>query len=227
MKFMIYQYFRGKSNYHEKSKTSVNAYAKSIGVEYKFYNDPVPINNYYGTFSPFFNEDCFRYDAILYIDSDVLVTKNDINPFNYITDSIGIHHMIDCPYVYPHKKTEVQSFMKAMGAEKWSDIGHGNAGVVLFPKKSYILFINNLKRLDYLHNESKKKIQSHLRFGGNDQYVINAYNLANGTNNIPWQFNYHLNQYDKSHRFEGKFIHYHGNYKYLLHTDFDSEDIIK
>lgn len=227
MKTLVYQYFQGTSAYHHKSAESIKAYAKMVGADYKMYSQGVPINKYYGTFSPFFLNEYDEYDAMFYVDSDILSTKNQLNVFEHCNENIGIHHMISCPYVKPDKKTSVQNFMIDMNAEQWKDIGHGNAGVVLFPRAQYEKFNTYLKDIHELHKIGWEKIGKFRKFGGNDQFVINHYNLKNDTNNLPWQFNYHLSQYEADKRIEAQFIHYHGGNKPLLHKDFEQDFILR
>lgn len=227
MKKLVYQYFNGSSSYANKSAISVRSYAESIDAEYKLYTDEVPKSVYYGTFSPFFNGDYEKYDMICYIDSDVLATKAADNIFRYANNNIGIHHMISCEHVRPEKQKEVSMFVQEMGVPEWKAIGHANAGVVLFPAARYDSFLQYLTKLDQLHiiASTRNGPQGHLPFGGYDQSILNMYNRDNGTNNLPWRFNYHLNQYKPEFRTQASLIHYHSSYKNLLHSDFDSEAI--
>lgn len=229
MKKLIYQYFSGTSEYHEKSSQSIKAYAKALGAEYKLYNASVPYSMYYGTFAPFFDESYKDYDVILYVDCDVLATKNCEDIFESAEENkIGMHHMAMCPYVSSEKKDAVISMAKAYNVTQWFDKGHGNAGTVLFPSSVYNDFCKYIEKLGDHHQIAKKRAAlNHLPFGGYDQYVINRFNAdRQDSTYLSWIFNYHLNQYDHNKRTEATLIHYHGGNKKLLHQDFEQPFIL-
>jgi len=207
MGFLIYQYYETKSNtnpeFVEYSKKSIQTYANKIGADYKFYSNGAPYTPYYGIFTPFLNNDCFNYDAVCFIDSDVLSNpKNIENVFNSCNkDKINLHHMNTGPLV-------VDS-IESTGV--WKDIGHGNSGVVIFPKKCYDHFIEYLGDLSSHWKNNKKELGSY------DQLVVNNYTKDNGFTNLDFRFNYHLGRYDHNLKDEQVLIHYHlNNKKYIV-----------
>lgn len=229
MKKLIFQYFKGSSNYHEKSKISVKAYADRMGADYALYDGLLPLSHYYGTFFPIFRNIHQQYDAMCYIDSDVLVTANAENIFDHLGEGVGLSHMNTGP-VIPEEKQDVSEFMEFMKAPDWKDIGHGNAGAVLFNNQSKLFdeFVRYLENLNDLHVEASRRLSNgHLPFGGFDQYILNRFNYDNGSFQLPWHFNYHLARYYHERRFEATLIHYHSNNKPLLHTDFSEDKILK
>jgi hypothetical protein len=183
MGFLIYQYYETKNSttpeFVEYSKKSIQTYANKIGAEYKF------------------------YDAICFIDSDVLSNpKNIENIFNsYNKDKISLHHMNTGPLVVdPIESTGV-----------WKNTGHGNSGVVIFPKKCYKHFIEYLGDLSSHWKNNKNELGSY------DQLIVNNYTKDNEFTNLDFRFNYHLGRYDHNLKDEQVLIHYHlNNKKYIV-----------
>lgn len=230
MKKLVYQYFYGKNDYPLKSSASARAYAASIGADYSFKTEGHPIRFHYGIFMPFLDDTVDKYDAVLFLDTDMLVTVGAEDIFEYMDDNIGVWHMNDGP-VKPYVKNLVEEHARKVCPD-WIDKGHGNTGTVLFPRAVYNEFKIYLKRLAALDQEARKGVNvvpghTPLVYGGWDQYVVNSFNYQHGVNFLPYKFNYHLNQLPEEGRWDASFIHYHGGYKNLLRTEFNDERIMK
>jgi hypothetical protein len=210
MNILIYQYYHYKegtenaiksnSNYHELSCKSISAYAKKFGCDYKFYRHEISLSPFYGIFVPFQNKECFDYDAVCFIDSDILSTTHNNNLLDYLTkDRISAH---------------VMSGPKSV---------HANSGVVVFPRSVYEDFSKHIEDLENKHNN-----RSDL-YGNYDQKILNEYILPTRHQHIPCKFNWKLHNqyYPPTERFEQQFIHYVRNNKKMLETDYKDKRILK
>lgn len=222
MNFLIYQYFEIKDDkmhskinfpYQEISKKSISKYAETFGIDYIFYDNGAPYFTFYGIFLPFLNGDYKKYDAICFIDSDVLATTSAKNIFNGINiDRINTNHMNTGPLVVE----------KISSGDPWNDIGHANSGVVVFPKKIYSNIINFIGDLSsHFHSNDVSLL------GGYDQLVINNFEKKYGYSDLNFKFNYHLGRYNFDLRIDAHLIHYHRNYKKNMVSDMENEWILK
>lgn len=230
MKKLIYQYFSGENDYPLMSSRSIKAYAEKYGCDYKYIVGGHPIRFHYGIFLPFLDNSCDNYDAILFLDTDMLATQCGEDVFDYMTDDIGIWHLNDGP-AKPKEKKMVDEH-SAVVCPKWMSKGHGNTGTVLFPRAVYLRFKAHIKNLAKLDQEARKAVNlspgNHpLQFGGWDQYVVNSFNYERGVNFLNCKFNWHLNQLPMEGRWDATFIHYHGNLKDMLRKEFNDGKILK
>jgi len=86
---------------------------------------------YYGIWTPLLNDDCHKYDAICYIDCDVLATSHARDITKHISkDSISAHFVM---------------------GKIWA-----NSGVVSFPRSLYSKFTTYLSNLRALHKMPRK-----------------------------------------------------------------------
>lgn len=229
MRFLIYQYFDkpiniNKENYWDYSIQSIKKYAEKIHCEYRFISGGAPFHPHYGTLIPFLDGRYEDFDALIYIDCDVLATIESKNILEYINHAdINISHMNTGPLTVPAVNS----------GDPWGDIGHANAGVIVFPKKSYKGFIDFLGNLEDhweidLNNNNFKKPNT---YGGGDQQILNNYAkfLNNPLINLSYIFNFHMSRYDHDLRFTSSLIHYHGSDKnrMIMIKDFKEEKILK
>lgn len=216
---MIYQYYNYDSsikksidagyNYFDVSKSSIKAYAEKIGAEYLFIDKEIPISPFYGIFLPFTEGWCEEYDAVCFIDSDILATTHSENILEYSSDSIISAHCLSSNHIKNKSLKEVQYFIEN---------GVINTGVVIFPRETYQTMIDATKNIkDYhenidLHHES---------LGSMDQAFINFLIRDNGMkyNNLSREFNYNLSRYPYKDRFENYLIHYHRGFKRRMRID--------
>tara|TARA_B100000927_G_C16470342_1_gene471291 strand:- start:2248 stop:2955 length:708 start_codon:yes stop_codon:yes gene_type:complete len=220
-KFLIYQYFEEKSHhlnskitfkYQDLSKKSISKYAHKFSIDYKFYDNGAPFLTYYGIFLPFLNGNYKNYDAICFIDSDVLATIDAIDIFENIDiNNINTLHMNTGPLVVEKINSE----------NPWNELGHANSGVVVFPK---LIYEKIVKFLGDLSEHFKKNDHNYL--GGYDQLVVNNFEKKYGFSNLNYKFNYHLGRYNVNERKNTYFIHYHRNFKKLMNQDIEKEWVL-
>jgi len=221
---LIYQYFRDPvlddqphekpwrqimgTGYHKLSKQSISKYAEKCNVEYKFLDHYIGYSTFYGIFLPFLEYWAHDYDAVCFVDSDVLATVNFENVFT--------HMQPDCVNI---------SLTGTKSNNEWLDQqgGIANSGVVIFPKNIYgditDFVLNNINK-----NSGRGK------WGNWDQLIINRFLVhSKKVNNLPKQFNWHMGKYsnDKNSRCSQTLIHYHGKFKVLIETEFHDECILK
>ena len=217
MKTLIYQYYRDRARatdgpcldlgyeYHVLSRKSVSKYAEKCGSDYKFLDHDFGHAPFYGIFLPFIEGWCEEYDAICFMDSDILATNNFDNVFDHIQDD---------------RINYVQ--MKLKSRNQWLDAhgGHGNSGFVVFPRKIYSL-VN-----EYFNRNIENPPGGHM--GGWDQLMINLFVIEQQKfNGLPERFNWHLGRWDQEPRFDQTLIHYHRKYKGWMKDEFNDERIMK
>lgn len=229
MKYLLYQYYRklpnnkkdkfiidDNNNYFELSEKSISAYADKFGNEYKFFNQPM--NNlppFYGIFLPFTEQWCYDYDAVCFIDSDILATTHSKNVFDEATDDC-----ISSMWMKTHAR-----WRRGDDVKYWADKGHTNSGVVVFPKAIYEPLIEFCKTL---YDKEKAKTKVFKSLGNFDQAQINLFiKQQNKYHKLTEEFNYHLGRERHEKRFEQSLIHYHRKHKSMMHQDFNDERILK
>jgi len=234
MKILLYQYFdppiNFNKNYWDYSISSIKKYAEKIDVEYEFISGGAPYHPQYGILIPFIERWCDDYDLLIYVDCDILATSNSKNIVEYVNfENININHMNTGPLIVD--PIESQS--------PWFEDGHANSGVVVFPKKIYLDFINYLGNLK--HHWARDKLNGNFNapntFGGGDQQILNMYAKENNRklSNLHYDFNFHMSRYDQSQRFCSSLIHYHGglskrrnnNNRKLMIEDYFCDKILK
>jgi len=206
--FLIYQYFC-KSNgmycdvdstdYYQLSHQSIQKYCLQHNIDYELFDNGHKITPFYGIFVPFCLNHIYNYDAICFIDSDILATKNSINVFDYY-----------------HESKITANIM---------DLGHANTGVVIFPKSFFTEIQTNI--LDKLEDMHDKILPIMDKYGPFDQYLINKFYLPDKINNLPKHMNWVIHRYGLKNRFEKSLIHYNMAYKSHIHKDFVSDLILK
>lgn len=226
---LIYQYYRSEEGvqhknavvgvqeqYHLLSKSSIRAYAEKYNHDYKFLDQEVQLSPFYGIFLPFWEGWCHDYDYMCFMDSDMMATVDAEDVFTQADENkITLLHMNTGPL----------TIGRTSSPPPWRDVGHGNTGVVIFPRNVYEKFIEYLKNIDSLHSECSPKGRRPL--GGFDQYIINMFNKEHGFNNLDYKFNYHLGRYKHDDRWDMSLIHYHRKHKNMLFGDYIDNRIIK
>jgi hypothetical protein len=226
-KLLIYQYYRhvpdtGKTvnagyNYHEFSSSSISAYAKKIGVDYRFIDHEIPISPFYGIFLPFTEGWCHDYDAVCFIDSDILATVHSPNIFDYSSKELISIHLMSNARPRGKNLSDVDYFMKN---------GIFNSGVVIFPRATYDSLIEHTKNLNEYHRSLN---ETHNSIGSLDQAFINFYirDVVKTYHNLDKKFNYNLSRNSLGTRFLNNFIHYHRLFKRNIKDDYYDGSIIK
>ena len=226
-KLLIYQYYRhvpdtGKTvnagyNYHEFSSSSIMAYAKNIGVEYQFINHEIPVSPFYGIFLPFTEGWCHDYDAVCFIDSDILATVHAPSVFEHASKELISIHLMSTARPRGKNLSDVEYFINN---------GILNSGVVVFPRSSYESLIEHTKNLEDYHNSITS---DHESIGSLDQAFMNLYirDVAKTYHNLDKKFNYNLSRNSFSTRFTNYFVHYHRSFKRNIKEDFYNSSIIK
>ena len=140
MKVLIYQLFKllpDSEQYIDYDKSiwklsrdSIKKYAEILDYDYKFFTDS-SIHPRYSPFHPFIESIHLNYDKIVFIDSDVLATKNANNIISESSDLlISIKQTASGPlFVRPFATVPEDWVLK-----NWQEL---NSGVVVFPKAQY------------------------------------------------------------------------------------------
>lgn len=218
MKFLIYQYYYpdptqdtamkiSKDNtYYEMSRKSIKKYSEILGADYRYLTDKHPVSPFYGIFLPFTEGWCHDYDAICWMDSDILATNKADNVFNfYDKDSISAYHMDT--------------------GTNWIEDGHFNSGVVIWPKSAYGFVTEYVKNLKALHIRKGIFEKS---LGDFDQAIVNKIIKDWGKyKKLPESMNYHLHRKELSKRFNNGLIHYWRHFKSNMNLDFKNGRILK
>lgn len=140
-KYLIYQYYFSKPGtynaidvpfeYYKLSSQSIAAYANKFGHDYIHYDHQIPHSPFYGIFVPLIDRTCEQYDAICFLDSDMLATVDSRDIFEHVSlDKLSFHIM--------------------------RPLKHGNTGTVVFPRAVYNDFQQHLSNLDKLHAARSK-----------------------------------------------------------------------
>lgn len=231
MKTLIYQYYYSlpqnkrthhimddSNNYHELSRHSIRRYAMEHGHDYKFLDQEHPVSPFYGIFLPFTEGWCHDYDAICWMDADILATKNADDVFNeWREDRISAYFM------------ETQNRWKGMADDSpwgwFKDKGHINSGVVIFPRSVYNFVTEYVSDLQHLH-DTRTELETSI--GNFDQAIVNKIVMKmDRYHEMFREWNYHLGRYPHDQRFDANLIHYWRKFKGMLKTDFEDERILK
>lgn len=229
MKTLIYQYYHApppnddhyiktEFSYWELSEQSIRAYANKIGSDYKFLSSGHKLCPFYGIFVPFLQGWCEDYDAICFVDSDMLATVN--------SESIWDHASQDELSAYFMATKGVCSAYPSL--KYFHDKGHINSGTVVFPRAIYNDMKEYLKQLEEHHKLVVKGDKMIGALGKFDQAFINLFvNKHQKSKSLSQNFNYHLGRLTKDFRWKASLIHYHRAHKPLMKTDFNDERILK
>lgn len=225
MKYLIYQYYSKVDpdkhiietgyDYYDYSRKSISAYAAKYGIEYKFIDKKIPLAPFYGIFLPFTEGWCHDYDAVCFIDSDIMATQNSKNVFDAASnEEVSVYFM------------DTQDRLKRIcGLEWWAYRGHANSGVTVFPRNVYNDICSFVSDLEKLHNTTTVVENSLGKF---DQAIINKFlRHRNNYKILDSEFNYHLGRLPHDKRFSQSLIHYHRKHKNMIATDYDKEEILK
>lgn len=202
-------------NYQDLSSSSFYKYAQKIGADYKFISREIPISPFYGIFLPFTENWCDDYDAVCFIDSDILATKKAQNIFNNASnDKISIHKMKNAK-----PKKDISSL-------KVYNNGILNSGVVVFPRSVYRDFKSYISGLKDMHENISEHENA---IGGFDQALMNKYLIEQGNPyfDLHLNYNYNLSRNSFSDRWDNFFIHYHRRFKNHIKKDFKNVRILK
>jgi len=226
-KFLIYQYYRhvpdtGKTvnagyNYHEFSSSSIRAYAKNIGVEYRFLDHEIPVSPFYGIFLPFTEGWCHDYDSVCFIDSDILATVHAPSIFDHASKELISIHLMNT--ARPRGKN-------LLDIDYFTNNGILNSGVVVFPRSSYESLIEHTNNLEEYHSSITS---DHESIGSLDQAFMNFYirDVAKTYHNLDKRFNYNLSRNSVNTRFANYLVHYHRSFKRNIKEDYYNGSVIK
>jgi hypothetical protein len=228
MKKLIYQYYwsipeqqrtnhimSDSNKYYTYSEKSIKKYAEKCGADYKFGNKEHPVHPFYGIFLPFTEGWCHDYDVICWIDADILATKHSKNVFD-----LAAEDRISANFMNTQARWKNSPDMKW-----WSDKGHINSGVVVFPKSVYAEVSDFVSDLDYLH---KNRTIVETSLGNFDQAQVNKIvKKMNKYKALDDEMNYHLGRKDMEGRWSQSLIHYWRQFKPNLISDFNDDRILK
>ena len=224
---LVYQYHQGpRPEWVAPSRQTVEHYAESMGAQYRFYDRPTSpaiTSCYLGTFAPLLNDDWQEHDALLYIDTDVLVTPS-AQDIRQGYQRLSMVHLLDGP-CRPGKKEEVTDFLDLLTDPGTLPHGHANAGVVYWPNREAIdhfrtWLLHHLSSLAPWAATRQPALGGHLPYGGHDQAILNVYGIdQRRISRLHHHYNYHLTQFQPHLRHKAHFIHYHGQNKELLRQD--------
>jgi len=124
MKNLIYQYWLGNPGIGVQAGVdNMKAYADRIGAEYMFVRNPTwasslcDIPQYYNAFEPVYNKDFWKYDNVLFVDTDVFAVDGlEESIFDQDVGHIGI-----CDE--PHKEIShltTKSPINTLNDERWN-----------------------------------------------------------------------------------------------------------
>lgn len=244
MKTLIYQYYRNPEpgynathtinpgfEYYELSKQSISKYAEKCGADYKFLNEPLRnnIQPFFGIFVPFFDEWCYEYDKICFVDSDMFATIHAENIFDHSSDDFISACVVNTVHRWGAHNPAFKWFTE-LG-------GNFNSGIVVFPRPVYSELIKYLSTLDDRMDRLVVQNDFEWLIGSLDQSQVNLFirdqSIANNENQykiLPDIFNYHLNARIVEQRFDHDkswLIHYHRQRKSMMAEDFKNDAILK
>ena len=227
MKTLIYQYYRklpqqarthhiikDDDNYFEYSQKSIQAYAEKYGHDYKFMSDEHPISPFYSIFNPFTEGWAEKYDAICWVDADILATTDAKDIFSqYHPNKISVYFM------------KSQRRWRGNSMFKWfQDKGHINSGVVIWPRSLYKFVTQYLD----LQKEFNKRTILETSLGNFDQAIVNKIvRELDDYHEMDNMWNYHLGRYSHEARWDANLIHYWREHKNMLVDDFKDNRILK
>lgn len=124
MKNLIYQYWSGSVPFYAReSSKQIKEYAKVIGAEYRFDDNPKPLSipnsEYLNCFRPVFDESFHEYDNVLFLDMDIFPRENVTeNIFNVSVNGIGI-----CEEIHQPKLRQTASGpINSKADNRWAEI---------------------------------------------------------------------------------------------------------
>lgn len=231
MKTLIYQYYyslpkrerthhimNDSNHYHDYSRRSIQKYAETYQHDYKFLNQEHPVSPFYGIFLPFTEGWCKDYDAICWMDADILATE----------DAQDIFSQYDPNYISAYFMETQNRWRNSDPNGPWGwfkDKGHINSGVVIFPRPVYEYVTEYVKDLQHLH-DTRSELETSL--GNFDQAIVNKIvRDLDVYNEMDRHWNYHMGRYPHEERWEASLIHYWRKYKDMLIADFNDERIMK
>jgi len=211
MKNLIYQYWDG--DIPEQCRASVanmSAYAKRIGAEYLFEDNPRfvtdlgnPMNYFYGALKPIYDDRFLEYDNVLYVDTDVFTVSGLTESiFDGFDGQVGI-----CtePFQPEYRKSSDKSIDNAwicgrmdelwasLVKERWGcDIPRTpeglpmvyNAGVVLWSnsglRHARKSFVPFREYIDLIENSELMQNQAVSSFYAHDQNYLHAMLCVSG-----------------------------------------------
>lgn len=223
-KVLVYQYFqepKTRTRHYidmpvDLSRKSISAYAYKIGAEYEFRSENLPGNlePFFGIFVPFFEEREPDYDFLVYMDTDIMATRDSKNIIEHCSsDTISISFMT------------TQRRWQGQGRSFFAKHGHANSGVVAFPRKCFGMMKEYSRKIEDMRQRHGGFVGA---LGGFDQAIINLILEETKTfEPLPVEFNYHLTRLDKAARFQQSLIHYHRKNKTMMPDDFKKDNILK
>lgn len=231
---LVYQYYRDHKkekrendnvgsylqmgyDYWDYSEKSIKAYAKKIKCDYKFLDQPLKDNlsPFFGIFIPFVEGWCHDYDAICFIDSDIMATTKAKDIFKTASKESISAHLLRRSYGW---KDEDYSWFREIG-------GQFNSGTVVFPRAVYNDLIKFCKTLKSRHANRSAMAG---RIGGLDQAQVNFFmREQNSYHKLDKEFNYHLTDYRHENRWDASLIHYHRKHKHMMKEEFRDNRILK
>lgn len=231
MKTLIYQYYyslpqnkrthhimEDKNQYQQFSRKSISKYAEKYGHDYKFLDQEHPVSPFYGIFVPFTEGWCHDYDAICWMDADILATTHGADVFSqHDPDKISAYFM------------ETQNRWKGMADDSpwgwFKDKGHINSGVVIFPRSVYDFVTEYVSDLQHLH-DTRSELETSI--GNFDQAIVNKIVMKlDSYHEMFREWNYHMGRYNVDERFNANLIHYWRKFKTNMIGDFDDGRILK
>lgn len=196
------------------SSQSIKKYAETLGHEYRFFDDS-NIHPRYSPFHPFVENLHKDYEKIVFVDSDVLATRNVRDIAKGSSNAmISIKQSVSGPLFVPKFAEQPEGWV----LKNWSEL---NSGVVVFPRAQY----ENVEKI-LPQIEKYQRIGSWDR-GGWDQEILFDLAKTHGYYDLDFRYNYMMTYYKHRYRFEQTLIHYHYNKKDLLIQDFSHQEILK
>lgn len=230
-KFLIYQhYFKvprderepmtldDDDDYFKLSQRSIRRYSERFGHHYHLIDKKHAISPFYAIFDPFTEGWCHDYDAVCWIDSDVLATATAADLFASLELKEIAGYMMD---------THGRFWNAGVRRDgKWfRKHGHMNTGVVVVPRTKYEAVTKGTEDIEHLHG-----VQGRLEklLGSYDQAIFNKIlQKLDSYEVLDSSFNYHLGRQDIDKRFDQSLIHYWRKFKSLLTDDFSNDRILK
>jgi hypothetical protein len=228
MKTLIYQYYyslpwnershhimNDENKYSDYSRQSIKAYADKFGHDYKFMDHKHPVSPFYSIFNPFTEGWAEEYDAICWMDADILATTTADDVFSqFHPGKISAYFM------------ETQNRWKDGGIFEWfKDKGHANSGVIIWPRACYRFVREFTKDLQDLH-DNRTVLETSL--GNFDQAQVNKIlRELDAYKEMDKSWNYHLGRYPHENRWNAHLIHYWRKFKPMLLKDFENDRILK
>ena len=131
MKTLIYQYYDGEvTSGHQAGIDAMKEYAERIGSEYLFELNPkwrTDLGRYsphYGTFKPIYTDSFYKYDYVMYADTDVIprqgLTDNIFEVFDATGCEVGICEEWNAPSA--RKKYTIGGGINNANDEKWVEV---------------------------------------------------------------------------------------------------------